>query len=164
MTTDVKRQHRPRWQRIGLEIVGWVLVLAGLAALVLPGPGLVLLAAGLWVHSQSYEWADRLLDPVKRQAYKTAADSVETWPKIVMSSLFALGLVAVGIVWGIHPDTPSWWPVDDKWWLLGGWGTGIVLIASGILALGLIVWSFKAFRVEHDTIEHVLEEHGLDEG
>src|SRR5829696_2587121 len=106
MTMDVRRQRRPRWQRVALEILGWLLVLAGLAALVLPGPGLVLLAAGLWVHSQSYEWADRLLDPVKRAAYKTAADSVETWPKIVLSSLFAMGIIVVGIVWGISPEVP----------------------------------------------------------
>ena len=92
MTTDAKRERRPPWQRWGLEILGWVLVLAGIAALVLPGPGLLLLAAGLWVHSQSYEWADRMLDPVKRAAYKGAADSVQSWPKIVLSSLFALGI------------------------------------------------------------------------
>lgn len=163
MTTDAKRRQRPRTQRVALEILGWVLVLAGVAALVLPGPGLLLLAAGLWVHSQSYEWADRMLDPVKRAAYKGAADSVETWPRIILSSLFAIGISVVGVVWGLEPDAPEWWPIDEKWWLAGGWTTGGVLIASGIVALGLIVWSYKTFRVGHDTIEHVLAEKGLDE-
>ncbi len=163
MTTDAKRRQRSRTQRLALEVLGWLLVVAGLAALVLPGPGLLLLAAGLWVHSQSYEWADRMLDPVKRAAYKGAADSVQSWPRIVMSSLFALGISGVGVVWGLHPGAPTWWPVDEKWWLLGGWGTGIVLIASGIVALGLIVWSYRTFRVGHETIEHVLEEKGLDD-
>jgi hypothetical protein len=151
------------WRRLALDVFGWVLVAGGLAALVLPGPGLLLLAAGLWVLSQSYTWAERLLEPVKRQAFKTAAESVETWPRILMSSLFALCVAGVGVVWGMHPGAPSWWPVDARWWLLGGWGTGVVLIASGLLALGLIVWSFRTFRVKHDSIEHVLDEKGLEE-
>ncbi|MFT4011602.1 MAG: PGPGW domain-containing protein [Nocardioidaceae bacterium] len=150
-------------KRLALEILGWLLVAAGLAALVLPGPGLLLLAAGLWVHSHNYEWADNLLDPVKRAAYRTAAESVRSWWRILLSSLGALCLIAVGIVWGIHPHTPRWWPVADKWWLLGGWGTGAVLIASGFVALGLIVWSYRQFRVGGDTVERVLEEKGLDD-
>ena len=32
--------------RIGLEILGWLLLAAGVAALVLPGPGLLLVALG----------------------------------------------------------------------------------------------------------------------
>lgn len=163
MTQDVKRGQRSRAQRLGLELLGWVLVAAGLAAIVLPGPGLLLLALGLWVHSQSYEWADRMLDPVKRQAYKSAADSVETWPRIVLSSLGALGISGAGVVWGVRPDAPSWWPVDEKWWLVGGWGTGVVLIASGIVALAMILWSYRHFRLRGETIEDVLEEKGLDE-
>src|SRR6478752_7907742 len=35
--------------RIGLEVLGWLLLAAGVAALILPGPGLLLLALGLWV-------------------------------------------------------------------------------------------------------------------
>src|SRR6478752_1081133 len=56
--------------RIGLEILGWLLLAAGVAALVLPGPGLLLLALGLWVLAKNYRWADRLLDPVKRVGYR----------------------------------------------------------------------------------------------
>jgi hypothetical protein len=156
-------KQRSRSQRLALEILGWVLVVAGLAALVLPGPGLLLLAAGLYVHSLSYEWAERLLEPVKRQAFKTAADSVETWPRIVFSSILAVVICGVGVVWGIGTPVPSWWPLDEDWWLLGGWGAGVVLIGSGIVALGLIVWSYKTFRIEGETIEDVLEERGLDE-
>jgi hypothetical protein len=156
-------KQRPRSQRVALEMFGWVLVVAGLAALVLPGPGLLLLAAGLYVHSLSYVWAEKLLEPVKRQAFKTAAESVETWPRIVFSTLIALGIIALGFVWGVGLPVPSWWPVDEEWWLVGGWGTGAVLIGSGIVALGLIVWSYRTFRVQGETIDEVLEERGLDE-
>ena len=88
--------------RIGLEVLGWLLLAAGVAALILPGPGLLLLALGLWVLARNYRWADRLLDPVKRAAYRGAAEGVKTWPRIIMSTVLALGLIAVGVIWGIR--------------------------------------------------------------
>jgi len=150
-------------KRIGLEILGWLLLAAGVAALVLPGPGLLLLALGLWVLAKNYEWADRLPDPVKRAAYKGASEGVRTWPRIVMSSLLALGLIALGVFWGIRPPAPDWWPFADKWWLLGGWGTGAFLIVSGLLAIGLLGWSMKNFRYGDMTLEKVYEEQHLNE-
>lgn len=133
-------------RRIAIEVVGWTLVVAGIAALVLPGPGLLGLFAGLAVLSQQYEWAERRLEPVKVAAYKSAADSVQTWPRIVASCLGALALAACGVLWIASPDVPGWWPVRDSWWLPGGWGTGITLIASAIFALAVIAWSFRRFR------------------
>lgn len=133
-------------KRVLVEGLGWLLVLVGIAALVLPGPGLLALFAGMALLSTQYEWAERRLDPVRRTALKTAADGVKTWPRIIMSAMFACGLMAVGIVWGIHPEVPSWWPLADKWWLVGGWGTGGTMIGSGFIALGMIIYSYFAFR------------------
>ncbi len=149
--------------RIGREIVGWLLVAAGVAALILPGPGLLLLALGLWVLAKNYSWADRLLDPVKRAAYRGASESVTSWPRIILSTLLALALIAVGVVWGIRPAAPSWWPLADKWWLIGGWGTGAFLIASGLLALGLLGWSMKNFRYGSMTLDDVYQRQSLRE-
>ena len=72
-------------RRLVLETIGWVLVVAGIAALVLPGPGLLAIFAGLALLSQQYEWAERRLEPVKEKALEAAQDSVETWPRIVLS-------------------------------------------------------------------------------
>ena len=69
-----------------LEVVGWILILAGLAALVLPGPGLLMLFAGLVVLSQQYEWAERRLEPVERVAKRAAAEGVETWLRVALST------------------------------------------------------------------------------
>ena len=41
-------------KRIALEALGWTLVLAGIAALVLPGPGLLAIFAGLFILSQHH--------------------------------------------------------------------------------------------------------------
>ena len=133
-------------RRIAATILGWFLVLAGIAALILPGPGLLLLAAGLAVLSQQYEWAERRLEPVKVAAFKTAADGVQTWPRIVASVSGALVLGALGIVWGLRPDAPEAWPLADRYWLIGGWGTGATLILSALIALAIIVYSFRRFR------------------
>lgn len=73
-------------KRIALEILGWLLVLAGIAALVLPGPGLLMLFGGLAILSQQYEWAERRLDPIKFRALRGAAEGVETWPRIILST------------------------------------------------------------------------------
>jgi hypothetical protein len=149
--------------RVGQEVLGWLLLIAGVAALVLPGPGLLLLALGLWVLAKNYRWADRMLDPVKRAAYRGAAESVKSWPRIIMSTLLALAIIGVGVVWGIRPATPSWWPLAEKWWLFGGWGTGVFLIASGLLAIGLLGWSMKNFRYGDKTLDEVYEEQKLNE-
>lgn len=141
-------------KRILLECLGWILVVVGIAALVLPGPGLLALFAGVALLANQYEWAERRLEPVKKAALRTAADSVRTWPRVLMSSLGALGLVALGAYWGYGTPAPSWWPIDDRWWLTGGWGTGGSLIGSGIIAGAMIIYSYLNFRDikqdEHD--------------
>lgn len=133
-------------RRLTIEIVGWTLVVAGFAALILPGPGLLALFAGLAVLSQQYEWAERRLEPVKVMAYRSAAEGVQSWPRITASCTAALLLGAAGVVWIIGPHAPGWWPVADRWWLAGGWGTGTTLIGSALIALATIAWSIKRFR------------------
>lgn len=133
-------------KRVLLEVVGWLLLVAGIAALVLPGPGLLLMFAGLAVLSQQYEWAERWVEPVRLRALKGAAESVETWPRVIASTLFSLVLAGCGVLWIIQPDVPDWWPFADGWWLPGGVWTGVTQIVSGVLALALIVYSYRRFH------------------
>lgn len=134
-----------------LQTVGWILVLCGLAALVLPGPGLLALFGGLAILATQYEWADRHLDPMEKAALRGAESSVKTWPRILLSGFGATLVIGVGIYWGLGPTAPSWWPIGDKWWLMGGWGTGASLIASGVIALGLLAYSYVRFRPRRKT-------------
>jgi len=133
-----------RWGRL---TVGWVLLALGLAALVLPGPGLLMIAAGMAILSQQYLWARRRLAPIRARAMQAAAASVRSWASISISVLIALAGVALGVVWAVQPAVPGWWPFAERWWLPGGWGFGSSMIGSGCIALGLIAFSYWRFRI-----------------
>lgn len=138
-------------KRIVLEVVGWLLVVAGIAALVLPGPGLLMLAAGLIILSQEYEWAERRVEPIKRRALRGAADGVATNVRVGLSTAFALGLVACGVLWIVGPVEPGWWPLPDWLWLPGGAPTGVTQVLSGLIAIALIAWSFRRYRIRGES-------------
>lgn len=133
-------------KRIALEVIGWVLVVLGIAALILPGPGLLMLFAGMAVLSQQYEWAERRLRPLEVAAKNAARQGVATIPRILMSATGVAFMIAFGIFWGLQPPVPQWWPFADSWWLPGGWGTASSLIISALIALGLLVYSIRKFR------------------
>jgi putative transmembrane protein PGPGW len=148
----MKSSGRAAARRILLESLGWLLVVAGIAALVLPGPGLLMLFAGLLILSQEYEWAERRLEPVKRKALRGAAEGVETWVRIALSAALGAALIACGVLWIVGPPAPSWWPLAERWWLPGGAATGITQLLSGLIALGLIVYSYRRFRVRGEPV------------
>jgi uncharacterized protein (TIGR02611 family) len=58
-------------KRTGIFLVGWAIVAAGIAMLVLPGPGLVVIVAGLSVLAIEFAWARRWRD--RAHAKATAA-------------------------------------------------------------------------------------------
>ncbi|WP_252975998.1 PGPGW domain-containing protein [Janibacter melonis] len=90
-------------KKVAIQVAGWLLVLVGIAALFLPGPGLLALFAGMALLATQYEWAERRLEPVKQAALRTAADSVSSWGRIALSGLLIVFLVGAGVGWGLQP-------------------------------------------------------------
>jgi hypothetical protein len=132
-------------RNIARTVAGWVLVVLGVAALILPGPGLLLLLAGLVLLSQEYEWAARRVEPVRRKAYDVARSSVSSTLRIASSVMGALGIVVVGVVWWLDPRIPQVGPVGPAL-PLGGWTTGSGIVISGLAALALVAYSVRRFR------------------
>jgi hypothetical protein len=130
-----------------LTLLGWLLVLVGIAALALPGPGLLLLLAGLVVLSQEYEWAERRVEPVKAKAFDVAKAGVSTVPRIFMSAVGALCVIAAGIFWWKAPDIPEIGPIGPDL-PFGGWATGSGIVLSGLVAMGLLIYSIKRWGPE----------------
>ena len=66
-------------KRIAVFVVGSALVLAGVAMLVLPGPGLLVIIAGLAVLATEFVWAEYLLDQAKERATRAKDKATSTW-------------------------------------------------------------------------------------
>jgi hypothetical protein len=136
---------KPKVKKTLTFVAGWILVLAGLAALVLPGPGLLLLLCGIVVLATEYTWAQKWIDPLERRAVRLAHKNVQTGRSIVLSALGAGALLAAGIVWGANPTIPKFWIFGPKL-PFGGWGVGTTVSFSGVLAIALLVFAVKRYR------------------
>lgn len=126
-------EHRPNLAaRLLYLLVGGVLLVAGIALLVLPGPGLLLVLGGLLMLGHGFPPARRLVDPVRRRAIDAADESVASPLRITFSVLTGLALIGAGIVWCLVPTLP-----------LAGWPTGSSLVLSGLVLLGLLLFSYR---------------------
>jgi hypothetical protein len=128
--------HAPGFaKRVACGAGGGLLLLVGVALLFLPGPGLLLVLAGLLVLANGFPSAERFVEPVERRAMQAAEESVSSPLRLVFSISTGLVLVAAGVVWWVVPDLP-----------LAGWPTGISLILSGLILLGLLVVSYRRVK------------------
>ncbi|MEJ2863619.1 PGPGW domain-containing protein [Actinomycetospora flava] len=121
-------------RRVAMTVLGVLLVAVGVLLLVLPGPGLLLVLAGLVVLANEYPWARRWTEPVRRQAIAAARASVATRPRMAWTAMVGVALVVSGVVWSTVESLP-----------FGGVATGSGLILSGLILLGLLVYSVRQF-------------------
>lgn len=142
-------------KRLGLEILGWTVLALGVLALFLPGPGLLLTFAGLAILSTQYVWARRLVEPVRIKALRGAAESVETRLRVGISLLIPIVTTGIGVAWVSEPPPPSWWPLDERFWLFGGDVVGYTLIGSSLLAIGLVLYAARRFHHRPDAVRAV---------
>jgi hypothetical protein len=69
-------------KRVGLTAAGVLLILLGVALLVLPGPGLLLIAAGLGLLATEFPVVRRFVDRILASKPFTAARSSTGWIRI----------------------------------------------------------------------------------
>src|SRR5689334_9087425 len=107
MSSTQRHAHQPGFgKRVACAVAGCVLLVVGIALLVLPGPGLLLVLAGLLVLSHGFPAVERYVDPVQDRAMKAAEESVSSPVRIVFSVGTGLVLLAAGVVWGFNPTFP----------------------------------------------------------
>lgn len=138
-----------RWfHQTGSLALGWILVIAGPILMPLPGPGMLVLVAGMALLAQHYSWARRLLEPLKQKSIEAAKSGVETPLRIALSAAGALWLLAMGAVWLWSPTIPVFelWVLRVGPRLPGGAAAGLGLVTSGALAALLLGYSVSRWR------------------
>lgn len=99
-------RERSRIVRFGFVIVGFTVLLAGIAMLVLPGPALAVIPVGLAILSLEFAWAARLLEVAIEKAEQAKATAKETTKtqRIVVAVAIGLAIAAAvvaSILWEI---------------------------------------------------------------
>jgi uncharacterized protein (TIGR02611 family) len=102
-----RHRRRPLVVRVLYIVVGFTLLLGGVAMLVLPGPAFLVIPVGLALLSLEFAWAERLLERALEQgevAKQKAAETTKT-QRILTAIAVALGAGALA-VWAIFGDIP----------------------------------------------------------
>jgi uncharacterized protein (TIGR02611 family) len=99
-----RERARPLVVRALVVLGGFAAVLGGLALMVLPGPGIPVLAVGLGLLSLEFDWAERLLRFVLRRAERVTPESRA---KRVALGTAAATVAAAGIVAGVVFGVPG---------------------------------------------------------
>lgn len=116
-----------------VTIVGLLIVVGGIALMVLPGPGILLVVVGLAVLATEYAWARNLLGAAKEKAVKAQEEAVASPWRTGATVIFALAMIGAGVAMLLVEDVawPAWDSLFDTFWtpLTGG----IVIVTSVIL-------------------------------
>lgn len=140
---------RSWFRRTGSEILGWALTVAGIILIPAPGPGTLVLVAGVSLLARNHVWAQRMLDPLRRRAVDAAKYGVATWPRIFLSFLGGVWLVVLGVVWWVSPEIPRFSILNIGFGPelpAHGWATALGLFASAIAAWFLLAYSVVRYR------------------
>lgn len=86
-------------KKVGIGIIGGIVVLIGIVAIPYPGPGWLIVFAGLAILATEFAWAQRLLDRARGKY-----DAWKEWlqgQSLVVKAMFAIGtcIVVVATIW-----------------------------------------------------------------
>ena len=129
-------------KRFAVTLVGAALLVLGAAMMVLPGPGILVVVAGLAVLATEYVWAQRLLKRARTQAEKVQEAAVASPLRTAATVLFGLVLLGLGLamVFVRDVDLPFWSAV-----------TGGILAVTALILLTTTYLTYRAAKGEATT-------------
>jgi uncharacterized protein (TIGR02611 family) len=102
-----RHRERPVVIRALYVVIGFTIVLSGLAMLVLPGPAFLVIPVGLAVLSLEFAWAENLLGRALEQgeaAKRKAAETTKTQRILTATAATLAG--AAFVTWALLGDVP----------------------------------------------------------
>ncbi len=103
--------------RLGVGIVGGLIVAVGLVTIPLPGPGWLTVIAGLFVLATEFFWAERLLEFTKKhvKAWTDWLGRQAMWVRLAVAlatAAFVYGVLVVTLhMMGVPGWVPGWVPL-----------------------------------------------------
>ena len=129
--------HNGFVKTVAIAVLGGLLTLAGIGLLVLPGPGFVLVAAGLAILATRFSWAKKPLDYAKEKAQEGVEEVGKSPLRATGAALAALVLVVLGVLALVGVDLPF---VNAF--------TAVVLVISGLFLVGTVVFARRQEKIE----------------
>ena len=90
---SIERARRNVLIRLGTIVLGFAVLIGGLAMMILPGPGVLGVIIGLGLLARELVWAERLLEYVKK---RSKIDELKQQPAWVRAAMWAGTIAAVG--------------------------------------------------------------------
>ena len=122
-----------------VAVLGGLLTLAGIALLVLPGPGFILVAAGLAVLATRFSWAKKPLDYAKDKAEQGIEEVGKSPLRAAGAAIAALVLIIFGALALAGVDLPF---VNTL--------SAVVLIISGLFLIGTVIFARREEHLEEE--------------
>lgn len=149
---------------VTVVVVGWVLLLGGIALLPLPGPGMLVVFAGLVVLSTRYAWARKLREKAASGVEAATKESMATKKRIFAAVIGASCAIGVGVALIMDVQLPSW--IDFNLFGLefgpsipgAGPATGLPVLLGGIAALGVLVYARLAYAPDGEVGSDIAED------
>ena len=86
-------------KRIAVTILGFAVLIAGVVMMITPGPGVIVILAGLAILASEWAWAERALDKAKESGKVVIEQATASPVRIALSVLLTLGGIAAGLAW-----------------------------------------------------------------
>lgn len=124
-------------RRGAITLVGGTVVAVGVALLVLPGPGLLLIVAGLAVLATEYAWARALLDRTRGRAEQVAEAAVSSRGSLAFSVALGVAALVLGVVaFTVQPELS-----------LGGFSASPTVLGVSGLVAGVVILTSIAVQM-----------------
>ena len=125
-------------RKAAIAVVGAAVLAAGVALLVLPGPGFLVIAAGFAILATEFDWAQRALERTRERAIAAMEQATSNVWGSALSLATAAGMVAAGVVLISQPD----WPFGGVW-------TGASIILGGLILLATTIYAIRTPGTGH---------------